>query len=251
MVTNSGKFTPDTEQLAFMEVMRASGYEMLIAPACEKAALAINAVTDRKCTQETIRQHYYGRWMDDPAFMEWYNDQVSAWTLAQTSRIQAAIVRSATDPEASGDPRAQKLFLERFDPKYCPKTQADVRQTITIEAMTQDEQSRIAGVLIDALEDFRRGRLGTGPVIDVQALPAPDDPMEPVDKDGLPATIPPGTPTRPVVRPPVNAEPEVASECLPPARVDPAPAKPTNSAPERVDLPTMAHAGKPVKPQTP
>lgn len=104
-------FEPSENQRQFLKAMQASDYALPIGEACKAAGLA-------------SRQSFYD-WSKDGRFIAWWAEQAERWFGMQLPRVQAAMLRAASGAELSGSPD-RKLFLERYDRKYTPRTKQDV-----------------------------------------------------------------------------------------------------------------------------
>jgi hypothetical protein len=104
-------FEPSANQLAVLSAFQAAEYGCKVAAACEAGGVS-------------ARSYYF--WHDDPAFSAWWRDQSNRHFSLQLGRVHAATLKSATVEDAPGDPRAQKLFYERFDRDYCPGTRNQI-----------------------------------------------------------------------------------------------------------------------------
>ncbi|GAF98584.1 unnamed protein product, partial [marine sediment metagenome] len=125
-------FEPSPKQRALIAALQADGYGGTVTEACRIAGIC--------------RDTYYD-WMDDDAYCEWFQAQVDHYFALKRGDVMGAMVRSAKGESLPGA-SDRKLFLERYDRGYMPRTHqvqevhqegptiADARVIETLEKLT-------------------------------------------------------------------------------------------------------------------
>ena len=130
-------FDPSKNQEAMLTASQGEDYGDSVSEACRKAGIE--------------RSTFY-RWFANPEFAEWWRGQAEAWFGRKLPQVQAAVYAAATERSGKGDakfdPRAQKLFFERFDKKYTPTQRHETHvtgkldlSTVTAEELDAMEQA--------------------------------------------------------------------------------------------------------------
>ena len=100
------------------------------------------------CRAVGIHHGSYYRWLNDPNFRRWWMDEAEKYFALQLPRVQGALVVAATTARRSSDAKmdtaAIKLFLERFDKDFIPKTRRNNHLTADFKCseMTKEELAR-------------------------------------------------------------------------------------------------------------
>jgi len=129
------KFEPTETQRNLLEVFKAEDYDVTVTDACKSVGIS--------------RETYYN-WMEIGAFREWWMDRAEHhFTLLKTS-IFSATHKAATSEKSQprGSSADRKLFLERFDKDYMPKSRKDINHAgampVKLEEMSTEELERMA-----------------------------------------------------------------------------------------------------------
>ena len=111
MQKDSTDFAPSETQKALLSVMQECDYGRSITEACAEAKVG--------------RRTYYG-WLESPHFSRWWLQQAERHFARSLPAIYGSIVLSATGKDSSGSIAAARLFLERFDKGFVPRTRKDL-----------------------------------------------------------------------------------------------------------------------------
>tara|TARA_Y100000310_G_C20225590_1_gene597756 strand:+ start:108 stop:605 length:498 start_codon:yes stop_codon:yes gene_type:complete len=138
--------------LALESAFRAKGYDVDIRDACRSAG---------------VHHSSYYDWLDNPDYRDWHDDKVERHFTQATAGIYRAIHKAAGKTYARGDATyntaAQKLYLERFDKRYAPRTNVEHSGKVTWHGMlTAIEEAGPAPALPPPV---------TVEVLDVEAVP--------------------------------------------------------------------------------
>ena len=143
MVIIATDFEPSDNQEAMLEACQDADYVDSVKVACGKAG---------------IEPSTFYRWFADLDFTKWWQAHAAAFFGRKLPQVQAAVYAAATERcgkgDAKFDPRAQKLFFERFDKQYTPTQRQEVAVSgkLDLSSMTQEE--------LDATEHAIAGKSG-------------------------------------------------------------------------------------------
>ncbi len=108
------EFKPTAKMQDALEYLRSKDYKSSVTQLCE--AIGISR-----------RAYYY--WFDNPRFVNWWNEQCERHFALRRGAVYAALYEAATERVGRDDsrhnPSAIKLYLERFDEKYAPRSRED------------------------------------------------------------------------------------------------------------------------------
>jgi len=114
MVETSTEFVPSDNQLAVLKVWRRHDYCCTVSQAMSEAGL------DRTIWYD---------WFAKPEFAAWWQEQADSWAAQQLPRVQANLIRMATEPARTGvrygDAAAARTVLERYDAGFAPRSRTD------------------------------------------------------------------------------------------------------------------------------
>lgn len=110
MDKGAANFEPTERQQRTLAAFQEGGYADTVLEACRAAGVDAG--------------NYY-RWFDKPGFAAWWQAEAEAWFGRQLPRVQAAMLRAAGGEEMPGSPD-RKLFLERYDRKYAPRSKQEL-----------------------------------------------------------------------------------------------------------------------------
>jgi len=130
-------FQPSENQKSILEAFHEGKYVVSVSDACKAVGISRNA---------------YYLWFQDEGFCQWWNKESDRWAAMQRCRIVGAIVGAATSGDASRDTKGstadRKLFLERYDAGYMPKSRKELEHhgsvPIDLSQMSQEELERMA-----------------------------------------------------------------------------------------------------------
>ena len=130
-------FQPNENQKSILEAFHEGKYVVSVSDACKAVGISRNA---------------YYLWFQDEGFCQWWNKESDRWAAMQRCRIVGAIVGAATSGETSRDTKGstadRKLFLERYDAGYMPKSRKELEHhgsvPIDLSQMSQEELERMA-----------------------------------------------------------------------------------------------------------
>ena len=109
------KWQPSANNLAMLKIFQAADYDISVTAACEALGIA---------------RHSYYEWFDKPQFAQWWQDQAERFFTQQVGAVYARLLSGAKgafdSQRARPMPAMVKLFLERFDKSYCPRSAKDV-----------------------------------------------------------------------------------------------------------------------------
>lgn len=90
-----------------------------------------------------IHHASYYKWLKTPAFVEWWKERLDEHFTRQLPRVYAAMFKSATTGKdvARNAAAAQKLFLQRFDKAYAPRSRRDVSLKGQMDVGLSDEKA--------------------------------------------------------------------------------------------------------------
>ncbi len=134
MRQNSTEFEPSENQKAVLEAFRERDYVLSVTDACRTAG---------------VHRSTFYLWFQDAGFRAWWNNEADRWATLQRPRIIGAMVAAATSPEIGvrGSASDRKLFLERYDEGYSPKSRRQVSGGLDVDAtfrnMTDEELRRL------------------------------------------------------------------------------------------------------------
>lgn len=137
MSQNLTEWQPNENQKAVLEAFLDGGFAVSVVEACQVAGIS--------------RSAYY-LWFKDEGFRRWWNDQSDRWATMQRCRIVGAMVEAATSDAPSRETRGstadRKLFLERYDEGYMPKSKRELEHSgpvpIDLSQMSQEQLERQA-----------------------------------------------------------------------------------------------------------
>ena len=112
------KWTPSDNQLSAIKHMEENDYGVTIGALCELVGISTRA---------------YYKWFNSPEFSQWWTDQVNRHFAQQIHRVHQATIASATGHKQSYGSQDRKLFYERFDKDYMPKTRQETADVTTFE----------------------------------------------------------------------------------------------------------------------
>ncbi len=129
------KWKPNANQRRVLKIFQDKEYAISVTDACRQAGL------DR-CA--------YYKWFErDPSFVAWWEAEHERFFTLGLNEIQAAIRRGALTGQGKSQTAAQKLYLERFDARYMPKSKTEIDGKLTIEGLIgeldQDETGESNG----------------------------------------------------------------------------------------------------------
>lgn len=111
------EYEPTEGQLRLLKAFQSKNYLCTVEEGCKAAGY------------ET-RQSFYDQYDDYPGFEQWWADQADLFFLRRLPAVKAAIASAATTPTSRKDkkynPKAQELFLQRFDRGFVPRSRKDV-----------------------------------------------------------------------------------------------------------------------------
>ena len=120
-----------------INALQAADYGLTVSEACGEAGI------DRTC---------YYRWHQIEGFRRWWNDQTERYFSRMLPRVLSAIYKGAIEDGAGGNHADRKLFLERFDAGYAPKSRQEVaghldhaHRAENVLASLRDIQGRLGG----------------------------------------------------------------------------------------------------------
>ncbi len=116
MADKPTKFVPSDNQKAVLKAFQAENYNCSVEAACEVAGLS--------------RRSYYD-WFDDcEGFTNWWQERADDFFAKRLPRVKGAMLASAIEHAGKGDkkynPKAQELFLQRFDKGFVPRTHREI-----------------------------------------------------------------------------------------------------------------------------
>jgi len=105
------KWAPTATQRRVLECAQAADYEISVTALCKAAEIA--------------RQTWYD-YHDNPAFVRWWCSQFERHFAMQIPRVSAALLGRALGTREKGSDQAAKLFYERFDRGYTPRSRHEL-----------------------------------------------------------------------------------------------------------------------------
>ena len=102
------------------------------------------------CRAVGIHHGSYYRWLNDPNFRRWWMDRQEKYFVNALPQVFGAIMQAATEKRAPGEAKfnlvALRLFLERFDKNFIPKTRRKnhITADFKFSEMTDAELERAA-----------------------------------------------------------------------------------------------------------
>ena len=115
---NSKKWTPNKNHLAVLKAIQARNYLLGTVEAIRECGL---------------HESTYYLWIDNPAFVTWWEDQAESFFTLRLPRVKAAVLDAATGKFDKDDgkynSKAQELFLQRFDKGFVPRSQKKVQHS--------------------------------------------------------------------------------------------------------------------------
>ncbi len=134
MLRNLTEFQPNENQKRVLEAFQEGDFTISVVDVCQAAGIS--------------RSAYY-LWFQDAGFRRWWNNEADRWAALQRPRIIGAMVAAATGPcpASRGSAFDRKLFLERYDEGYSPKSRQQVSGGLDVDAtlrnMTKEELMRL------------------------------------------------------------------------------------------------------------
>ncbi len=127
-------FKPSGTQQSLLGAFRNQDYDISVTDACKAAGI----------TRET----YYA-WMRIEGFRDWWISEAERHFTLQKTQVFASIFGAATGKvtgKPQGSPQDRKLYLERFDKDYMPKSRKDVNvgggMGVDLKSMSTEELER-------------------------------------------------------------------------------------------------------------
>ena len=120
MADEPTKWMPSDNQRAMLKIFQDADYDLSVNDACRQLPID--------------RPSYY-HWFDHPEFVAWWQDQHERFFALGLNEVHAAIRDGAVAGKKGGNTAAQKLYLERFDARYMPKTKQEIDSRVTIEGL--------------------------------------------------------------------------------------------------------------------
>lgn len=110
MSDNPTQFIPTQSMLDVLKVFQEAGYNVTVKEACRLAG--------------RDRSTYYD-WFDRfDGFTDWWQASAEHWFARNLPRVHAAVMEQATTG-GEGNPTAAKLFIERFDRGFAPRSKVE------------------------------------------------------------------------------------------------------------------------------
>ena len=113
------KFQPTESQEIILKAFQAENYLCTV----EKACSVIDGLA---------RSTYYD-WFDHPDFTEWWQEQADEFFAKRLPKVKGAMLAGAIEHAGKGDkkynPKAQELFLQRFDKGFVPRSKKEVEHS--------------------------------------------------------------------------------------------------------------------------
>ena len=104
------EFEPTENQEKVLRLFQDHDYSITVTGACEQAGIS--------------RAAYY-QWFNRPEFCEWWEQAAERHFAMRLPAVYAAVYDAATKGAQGKDMAAAKLFIQRFDAKFLPKTQQE------------------------------------------------------------------------------------------------------------------------------
>ena len=123
------KWKPSADQERLLGVFQDNGYNISVCDACTEAGV--------------VRQAYY-KWHDIPEFSAWWKFSAERHFTLGLTQVQQTMFRAAKGEKVDGG-YDRKLFLERFDRDYCPKSRSE--NTNTTEMTIAGDHDRLVELL--------------------------------------------------------------------------------------------------------
>jgi len=114
------KWTPQANQRKLLNYVQGKQYDCHILDACAECEIG--------------RRTYYD-WFDNPDFVQWWQAEHERFFTLGLNEVHAAIRDGAVGGKRGGNTAAQKLYLERFDAGYMPKSKQEIDGRVTIEGL--------------------------------------------------------------------------------------------------------------------
>ena len=110
------------------------------------------------------RTTYYDWFRDNADFVRWWRNHWAGYFGQTLPRVWGAMVKKAEGlGEDKASPQAAKLFVERFDGGYQPKTRQELSGETTLKTYINVDVPRVAGQEVEAEEDIAQaGSLDSG-----------------------------------------------------------------------------------------
>ena len=128
-------FTPSENQLKVLTAIQDTEYSATVMDVCKRAGITSQA---------------YYKWFQNEAFREWWQAELDRFFALRRSRVIAAIYQAAISekPQPRGSTTDRRLFLERYDKGYMPKSKRELEHRgpvpVDLSQMSQEELLRMA-----------------------------------------------------------------------------------------------------------
>lgn len=103
---------PSARHLSLLTAVQAGSYGDTVCELCAK--------------NELPRRTYYD-WMENADFRAWWEDRQERFWVQRLGKVREAMYRAAVAKTPIGSHADRKLFLERFDKDYAPRSRQDQR----------------------------------------------------------------------------------------------------------------------------
>ena len=119
MSDNSTKWKPNDNHKNALSVIQRDNYDYKVIEMCGEVGI------DPSC---------YYLWFKKPAFVEWWLAEEQRFWAIRLPHVRANLYRGATGEYTKGTPKPDgpliKLYLERFDKDYTPRTKQEISGSI-------------------------------------------------------------------------------------------------------------------------
>ncbi len=128
-------FTPSENQLKVLTAIQDTDYSATTLDVCKRAGITPQA---------------YYKWFRNEAFREWWQGELDRFFAFRRGRVVAAVYEAAISekPQPRGSTTDRRLFLERYDKGYMPRSKQEMvhRGTVPIDLsqMSTEELERQA-----------------------------------------------------------------------------------------------------------
>ena len=128
----SSTWEPNDNQLAALDYAREHDYLINVSEMCREIG----------CSRQATYQ-----WNDCADFVRWWNRKRQEFFGARLDHVHGMVYARATGRSAKGSTQDAKLFLERFDGGYAPRSRQDIAADVAVrKTYVNVDTDKVTGV---------------------------------------------------------------------------------------------------------